>query len=206
MGQNTIGLVAFDLDGTLLRGKTVCEAIAQQLGHLDRMREFEGLTQLEDIKASREEMAGWYSPFTSSEICSSLTSLQPAPGVSEGFQLLKQCGVKIAIISITWEFAVEWFANRLGADYYVGTRLSPAGQITHFWPIDKPLWLARLTQQMGLRPDNVAAIGDSTSDMYMLRSVGYPFFVGQNKPHELENIFHYPTGDIHKIAQKIISM
>lgn len=205
MGQNAIGLVAFDLDGTLLHGDTVLEATARQLGRLERVGEFESLTHLEDIEEARKEVASWYSPFRFSELCSSLTSLQPAPGVSEGFQLLKQYGVKVAIISITWEFAVEWFASRLGADYYVGTRLSPAGQISHFWPQDKPRWLAKLAQQLGVGIKQVAAVGDSASDMDMLRIVGHPFFVGQVKPDELEGTYHFPKGDILEIAQNITS-
>ena len=151
-------------------------------------------------------MASWYAPFSFSELCSYLESLNLAPGVLEGFRLLKEYAVRIAIVSITWEFAVEWFARRLGADYYVGTKLLSTGEIQHFWPQDKSNWLADLTKRIGIRLDNVAAVGDSTSDMYKLRSVGHPCFVGQNKPHELESTSHYPSGNIHEIAQKIIRL
>ena len=75
-------------------------------------------------------------PSSFPELCTYLTSLQVAPGVPEGLTLLKQRKIKIAVVSITWEFAVEWFARRLVVDYFVGTRLSPDGQITHFWPED----------------------------------------------------------------------
>ena len=54
--------------------------------------------------------------------------------------MLHEHGFKIAIVSLTWEFAVEWFADRLGADYSVGTGLSADGLISHFWPKDKALW------------------------------------------------------------------
>ena len=201
-----IALVAFDLDGTLLRGDTVCEALARRIGHLGRMKELEGLAQVEDIKAGREKMAAWYKPYTFSELCSFLTTLQVAPGVQEGFQLLKHHGIKIAIISITWEFAVEWFARHLGADYYVGTRLSATGQIDHFWSQDKPRWLARLARRLDLGPDKIAAVGDSSNDIAMLRTVGHPFFVGRAKPDGLENVAHFPDGDIHEIAQRVISV
>lgn len=37
-----IRLVVFDLDGTLIRGRTICEVVADGLGHRDRMRVLEG--------------------------------------------------------------------------------------------------------------------------------------------------------------------
>ncbi|MFQ5873863.1 MAG: HAD family hydrolase [Dehalococcoidia bacterium] len=204
MNYRRIGLGGFDLDGTLLRGDSVCEAIARQLGRLERMRELERARTLEEIKAGREEMRDWYSSVTVSKLCSYLMSLQLAPGVQAGFSLLKQHGVKIAIVSITWEFAVEWFAGRLGADYYVGTGPSPNGDISHFWPHDKPRWLAELTQQLGLGLNEVVAVGDSSSDLDMLRVVGHPFFVGRDKPEGLEHVSHHPDGNIHEVAQQIV--
>ena len=104
---------AFDLDGTLLREQTACEAIAKGIGRPGRMRELEQLesNQIEEVRAAREEMAEWYSPFTFGELCEHLTATRVAPGVDEGFGLLREHGFRIAIVSLTWEFAVEWFAT-----------------------------------------------------------------------------------------------
>ncbi len=54
---------AFDLGVTLIRRKTPSEAIAETLGNIQRMREFEPLNSdhVEEVKAAREEMAEWYS-------------------------------------------------------------------------------------------------------------------------------------------------
>ena len=62
-------IAAFDLDGTLLGGQTACEAIAEGIGHIGRMRELEQpeSSQIEEIMAAREEMAGWYSALIPSE-------------------------------------------------------------------------------------------------------------------------------------------
>ena len=58
-GLNAVrGIVAFDLDGTLLRGLTVSELIAKGLGRLEQMRKFEGLKQEAELIAAREEIAG----------------------------------------------------------------------------------------------------------------------------------------------------
>ena len=106
-----VGLAVFNLDGTLLRGETVCEVLAQTLGRLDRMREFETLTLEGEIAAAREEMAAWYQSVPQAELIKLLESATIAPGASEGIGLLRQHGIVAGMASITWEFAVEWFAQ-----------------------------------------------------------------------------------------------
>ena len=200
-------LVAFDLDGTLLRGESVWEAIAKGIGRLERVREFERFAadQITEVTAAREESAEWYSAFTFDELLEHVTSMRVAPGVDEGFALLRQHGFKIAIVSLTWEFAVEWFANRFGADYFVGTRLSPDGRITHFWPEDKALWLTELAGKFGVDMRDVAAAGDSRGDVPMLLAVGLPYWVGETVPPELDGkVIHQPDGDIRVVAESIV--
>ena len=193
-------LAAFDLDGTLLRGQTACEAIAKGIGRIERMRELERLEST-DI----EEMAEWYSDFTFSDLCNHLAAVRVAPGIDEGFALLREHGFKIAIVSLTWEFAVEWFADRLGADYSVGTGLSADGLISHFWPKDKALWLRGQADRLGVNMRDVAAVGDSSGDIPMLLSVGHRYWVGQTIPPELDReVVHEPGGDIHVVAESIV--
>ena len=200
-------LAAFDLDGTLIWGQTVCEAIAKGIGRIQRMRELEQLTsdQVKEIAAAREEMAEWYSSFTFDNLCKHLPAIRVAPGVSEGFALLRDQGFKIAIVSLTWKFAVDWFADKFGADYSVGTGLSSSGLITSFLPQDKAHWLARLAANLGVDMRSVAAVGDSSGDVPMLLSVGHRYWVGQRTPAGIgQKIIHEPTGDIRLVAQQIV--
>lgn len=204
MPHGPIRLVAFDLDGTLLRGETVCEVLARPLGRLDRMREFESLREAVEIEAARGEMACWYAAVPPDQLLAPLESLRLAPGVREGFRLLKRHGVGIAIVSITWEFAAAWFARRLGADYAIGTRLGDGSRIAHFWPRDKARWVSELARQLGLESEGVAAVGDSWGDLDMLRAVGQPFFVGRATPAGVDGLRHLPDGDIRTIARRIV--
>lgn len=203
-----VKLAVFDLDGTLTRGDTVCEVIARPLGHLARMRELEAIDSddTEAIIAAREEMASWYRQRNLEDLRSSLVDLKLAPGAHDGMNLLKESGIQIAVASITWEFAVEWLANRLGIDYYVGTKLSPEGNISHFWPEDKADWLKKIATQRGIGLDRVAAIGDSSSDKGMLEVVGSPFFVGTMLPQGLSDVHYLPDGDIYEVARLIASI
>ena len=200
-------IAAFDLDGTLIRGQTACEAIAEGIGRIDRMREFEQLrsNQIEEVTAAREEMAEWYSAFTFSDLRKQLAAVSTAPGAAEGFALLRDHGFKIAIVSLTWEFAAQWFADMLGADYVVGQGLSTEGQITHFWPQDKAKWLTGLAAKLDVDMKDVAAVGDSRGDIPMLLSVGHRYWVGETIPSELEGkVVHEPAGDILLLAHRII--
>ena len=55
-----IRLAASDVDGTLLRGLTVCEQIAGGIGRESEMEAFGRLSTEDDISRAREEMAEWY--------------------------------------------------------------------------------------------------------------------------------------------------
>ena len=204
MKRTPIRLVAFDLDGTLLRHYTVCEILANQLGTSERMRQLEQLRQPDDIRQAREEMLEWYRFHSLTQLCSFLPNAHLAPGVQEGIALLKQYDIELALISITWEFAVAWFAQQWGIQHFVGTSFSEAGVISHFWPEDKARWLTRLAHHLQLDFNQVAAVGDSSGDLPMLRLAGFPIFVGETLPEELPSEAHDPEGNIYHIAQRIV--
>lgn len=202
---STVRLVAFDLDGTLLRGDTVCQAIARRMGHLARMNEIEQLQERAAIAAARVELAGYYQSISHDELVAHVAGCQLAPGVQEGLALLRVHGLVTAVVSITWTFAVAWFAQQFGVDYWIGTGLTAAGDVTHFWPEDKSIWLANLMRELKLCPAQVAAVGDSTGDVAMLTAVAHGFYVGRELPADLA-VNHRPDGNILSIAQEIIAL
>ncbi len=204
MVDSPIKFVAFDLDGTLLRGNTVCEVIARELGKLNRMREFERFTTREKVTVGRREMAEWYDAAGTPTLLSFLPNAIIAPGAVEAFEYLRQAGRETAIVSITWGFAVEWFAERFGADYWVGTGYSPHGEVTHFWPEDKPKFVKKITDESGIGMKEVAAIGDSSGDVPMLRAVGRSAFVGADLPDGFTPDIHVPGGDILRVIQELV--
>ena len=111
--SRAVRLAAFDLDGTLIRGPTICERLAEHLGKLPRMQEMERLRDVAEIRAARQEMLTWYGEFPET-LCAELPNASVAPGAAEAFQSLAQQGIHTAIVSITWTFAVAWFARRFG--------------------------------------------------------------------------------------------
>jgi HAD superfamily phosphoserine phosphatase-like hydrolase len=202
-----VRLVAFDLDGTLVRGNSVCEVLADKLGHLARMRELESIASQrrdrESIRLLRDEAARYYHAVTIAELRSHLCMLTLAPGAREGFDLLRRSGVTTAIVTITWAFAAEWVAQELGADHYAGTGLLDDGSVDHFWPEDKATWLEELMRRMGFRRDEAVAVGDSFLDAPMFSVVGQAIYVGSTVPLGVHAI-HVPDGDIYQIARGIV--
>lgn len=207
MSNPPLGLAVFDLDGTLLRGPTVCEVLAQALGRRDQMRQLEASISAGSdaaIAAARDEMFRWYRGLSLAELTGRLETGMLAPRASEGISLLKRYGVAVAIASITWEFAVARFARHLQVEHYVGTVLKPDGAISHFWPRDKATWIEGLRAMLRIPSDRVAAVGDSSGDIDMLRAARHSVFVGAILPDELHEVSHLPGADIVTVAEWIV--
>lgn len=198
------GLVVFDLDGTLLRGSTVCEVLAARLGRLEEMRSFEALTEEHEIARARAELVRWYSAISRGQLVSFLEAAQWAPGAREGIARLRRAGVEVAIASITWKFAVDWFAVQLGVTHTLGTGLREDGAIQHVWPRHKADWLHDLASRLAVPYERTAAVGDSSGDLAMLGVAGLRFFVGLEPPPALKCV-HFPSGSILDVAQNILA-
>lgn len=198
------GLVAFDLDGTLLRGPTVCEVLATPVGRVRETREFEAASTQLEVAAGRVAMARWYREVPMPTLLSSLESARWAPGVAPGVELLRRNGIEVAIASITWRFAVRWFAEQLGVQWYLGTDLLEDGAVAHVWPEDKGRWLRTVASELLVPAERVAAVGDSRGDVDLLRAASLRVFVGLALPTELANVQHYPHESIEVVAKRIV--
>ena len=197
-------LAVFDLDGTLLRDRTVCELLAEPLGRIDRMQQLERLSTEADLAAARQEMAAWYRGRAIAELTATLDAVAFAPGAEEAVALLQHSGITVAIASITWEFAVECFARRLGVTHFLGTRLEPTGAIEHVWPRDKATWAEALCRQLSIPAHRLVAVGDSSGDADLLELAAHRVFVGEVLPRELAGVYHAARADLLTIARWIL--
>lgn len=172
------GLVVFDLDGTLIRGDSVCELLARRLGRMERMQHFESLTTDAEIALARAEMLEWYAATSRAELVALLEDARWAPGAREAVALLRADGYVCAISSVTWRFAVARFAEWLGIEHYQGTDQTADGSIEHVWPEDKLSWVSALAARLGFERERVITVGDSWRDIHMFRAGARAFFVG----------------------------
>jgi phosphoglycolate phosphatase-like HAD superfamily hydrolase len=82
----TIRLVAFDLDGTLIRGRNSLAVIGAGLGHPEWEKDMEILYMRDETpEQMRRRVAPW-SAFSPGELCGQLVHSRLAPGVEEGFR------------------------------------------------------------------------------------------------------------------------
>ena len=169
------------------------------------MAAFERLSAQDDIRLARQKMARWYRAYQPADLLAHLEQAETAPGLEDGFRRLRDAGVRIALVSITWRFAVEALAERWGADFAIGTRLKDDGDIEHFWPADKPGWLVRLMKELGVPVHALAAVGDSAGDLPMLAMAGRGYFVGERVCDLPAHIRHWPNASIDEIARDLLA-
>lgn len=198
-------LVAFDVDGTLIRGETICECIARHLGKAEEMKVIEELSSVAEIAAARRQMLSWYLPHGKEVILNIIKSMKFAPGAKAAFLRLRQYGIRTALASITWKFAVKWLAAELGADYAIGTEWLDTDEVADFWPEDKPVWLAGLLSELGASPDQLVVVGDSTGDIPMLQLGRCGYFVGKTMPVALPHVLHWPQANILSLVEHILA-
>lgn len=196
--------MAFDLDGTLLRGDTVCEVLAKPLGRLDEMKRFELLETEADIAQARIRMAEWYKGPGIEALRVYLRDARWAPGSQEAIRQLQSCNIVVAIASITWRFAVGHFAEQLGIEHWLGTDVADDGEIDHVWGRDKAKWLQELRSNCGVALERTAAVGDSRGDLEMLREAHLSFFVGKKPMPEVPSAIHLPEADLRVVAERIV--
>lgn len=203
-----IRLVAFDLDGTLVRGPGLnCGAlIGDTLGHPEWTERMEPLhIRGETPERMSERVAPWLD-YSKNELCRPLERAHLAPGAARSFRLLREREVATAIVSLAFDFVVGWFAERLSADYWAASRFHSDGTVVPLWPEDKGPWLQEVATKLGLDRGETAAVGDSIRDASLLTAAGHAFFVGDELPGELAGVPHYPDGDLAEIAGVILDI
>jgi phosphoserine phosphatase len=205
MTERTIrGIVAFDLDGTLLRGETVCELLARPLGRTSEMSRIEALSAEEDIAQGRVEMVGWYAGLTHDEMRAHLPHASWAPGAQQAVRTLQDADVIVGIVSYTWAFAVQWFAQQIGVTHHLGTSFTTPDDIRHVWAHDKAQWVLSLANEFSVPHTRTAAVGDTRGDAQMLRAVSLPFFVGASPLEDVAGLIHLPGADLRLVAKWIL--
>jgi len=197
-------LVVFDFDGTLSRGSTICEVLAETLGRLPRMQEIELLKTRAEMTAAREEMAPWWKGMKELDIAASLQNVKLAPGLEKAFSLLREHDVTIAIASITCRFAIEKFAKKWEIEHYIGTDILESGEIEHVWAEQKAQFIQNLSSQLKIPFTRIAAVGDSSGDFDMLNIAGEAIFVGSSAQQCSKNWLHLPNANIVDIAECLI--
>jgi phosphoserine phosphatase len=166
-------VVAFDLDGTLLRRTTVLRLLAQHLGQAEAVAELERAFTAGEILDSvvADRSAAWLAGRTTSEIRTALAAGSWIDGIDDTLQTLSDAGTHVLLATITWRFAAELLRERHGFAAVSGTELQNVdgvlgGNVTRYFDkYDKARFVEDWCAERGFTMAQTAAVGDSRSDV-----------------------------------------
>ncbi len=173
-------VVVFDLDGTLLRGTSVSLLLAQWLGREAEIAKLERAFQAHEISNSvvADTSAAWFAGQRTADVWRVLAEGPWIDGMAETFQALAAAEVSLLLGTITWSFAAEMLNERHGFAAVSGTEMAVADGILsgvvsrYFDEHDKLRFVEEWCADNGHSMSQVAAVGDSRSDVPLFRRVG----------------------------------
>jgi phosphoserine phosphatase len=173
-------VVAFDLDGTLLRGTTVSLCLAEWTGTAEALRDLETRFAAGAISNAviADTSAAWLAGRALTDVAKLLEDQPWISGIAETVDALHADGAEVLLATITWRFAAECLAERLGFDAISGTELeSRDGLLTgtvsrQFDEWDKLAFVEAFCHEQGVPLAEAAAVGDSRSDVPLFGRVG----------------------------------
>jgi phosphoserine phosphatase len=162
-------LACFDLDGTLVRGTSVSQYLADQLGQSERIAELEREHAAGAISNSvvAEEQAQSYGGIPVADIVSKLAEIPCIGEIDATILGLSERGVDSILGTVTWSFAAEEFRRRHGFAAVSGTVADvkdgvPTGAVKrHFDEWDKLDFVRSYCEASQIDLAQCIAVGDS---------------------------------------------
>jgi len=189
-------LVAFDMDGTLLKERTIFR-LADEMGF---RRKMERIINSEKPGYKKTiEIARFLKGLGIDEFLRIFRSIPLREDAEHVVKVLKREGIKTAIISNSYDVAVEDLRKRLGMDYgYANKLVIKNGYITgeviphnrnlskrfpecRIHSICKRDVLRSLCKNLGIGREEAAAVGDGEVDICMLKEAGLGIAIGENE-------------------------
>jgi phosphoserine phosphatase len=173
-------LVAFDMDGTLVDVASSWRVVHDHFGdHNDEgLRRFLA-NEIDDLEFIRSDVRIWkrHAPdLTLADLEAILARVPLMPGAHELIREVHRRGARTAIISGGIDLLARRIAGELGIDVALanGLRASTGGRLTGEGIVRVPIHgkervLATLQDQLGIRPEDTASVGNSEIDVGLFR-------------------------------------
>jgi phosphoserine phosphatase len=161
----------------LLRGTSVSLLLAQWLGQTEEITELERAFHAHEIANSvvADCSAKWLAGHRTVDAWQVLNEGPWIDGMTETFQTLTAAGVSLLLGTITWSFAAEMLRERFGFAAVSGTEMTAtdgvlSGRVSRYFDEqDKVRFVEKWCKQNGYLMSQVAAVGDSRSDVPLFR-------------------------------------
>ncbi|MFQ5710931.1 MAG: HAD-IB family phosphatase [Candidatus Geothermarchaeales archaeon] len=209
-------LIAFDLDGTLVRETSSWGKIHEHFGTVES--EEKSLQEYTDGRISYEEFMrrdidSWPKPLHIDDISRILMDYELEEGVEETIKKIKRMGLKTALISAGIDLLAEEIARILDIDHFIANGLETGKDgfltgegIMRVDPLKKHEALEKLIHDLGIRLEDVVAVGDTKYDKSFLEKAGVGVAVGFDE--ELSEVadFHIESmKELPSILEKLLS-
>ena len=214
--MNKFKLVIFDMDGTLLKGRTIF-IFAEKKGFMDElMRIIE--SNIESYEKSIK-IAKLLKGINGKELLEIFRDIPLQKYVETVIGELKKRGVRTAIVTNSYQFVADDLRLRLGIDYaFANNLIIEKGIVTgelilnnkdlteqfngcKIHSVCKGCILDFLCRKFGITEKEVIAVGDSAIDTCMLEKAGLG--IAFNAPEEVKKHADISTGDMSVILTYI---
>jgi len=180
-------LVLFDMDGTLLKDRTIF-VFAEKKGFIDHLEKLFYSNDIDLYKRSIE-IAKLLKGLESKELLEIFRKIKLNKNVEKVIQELRKRGIKTAIVTASYQFVADDLKRRLGMDYaFANNLIIDKGIITGKFEINnksltsdltgstysicKEKILTDLCKDLAISVDDSIAVGDGIIDIGMIKTAG----------------------------------
>jgi phosphoserine phosphatase len=174
-------LACFDLDGTLVRGTSVSQHLADRFGQSGRMADLERRYAGGEISNATvaESQAQGYRGVPLRDVVAELSDIPCIEDIDATLAELRRREIGALLCTVTWSFAAEEFRRRHEFAAASGTEIEvKEGVMTgaverHFDEWDKLAFVRFYCEANGIALSECIAVGDSRSDIPLFQAVGF---------------------------------
>lgn len=198
-------MACFDLDGTLIRGTTSSQHLANLLGHAESLKVLEDRYSRNEIsnQVVAAESAFHFKGRREADVATFMRSVPLIRGIDVAFAELRNRGIPLLLATVTWRFAAAPIAKRFGFVEWSGTEMEVdahgvlSGVVSrHFDEFDKRDFVADYCARHRIDAADVVAIGDSRSDIPLFGWVGYSIALNASEAAKAAAKFAIETEDL----------
>lgn len=210
-------LVLFDMDGTLLKKRTIF-VFAEKKGFMDDLRSLIYNNDIEFYEKSIE-IAKWLKGIECKELLEIFRNMPLQEHVENVVKELKKRGIKTAIVTDSYQFVADELKERIDMDCaFANNLIIDKGIVTgeliihnkelteesighNIYSICKSCILEQLCKKFDITADEVIAVGDGRVDICMLKKAGLG--VAFNAPEEVQKHADISISDMSMILNYI---